>query len=133
MGRGVNLAIAWGFKTFTLAIDSLTVVNWMGNTFDARNRVKTKGAAEMLVKPRLGVIPDTIAEFGLRVSVRFVSTTENKADCIGRVPKAWLGHHEMCQFDAEITAALSTEESVEDTIWAAHLTHQLGVDRTLYK
>ena len=27
VGRGVNLAIAWGFKTFTLAIDSLTVVN----------------------------------------------------------------------------------------------------------
>ena len=87
-GRGVNLAIAWGFKTFTLAIDSLTVVNWMGNTIDARNRVKTKGAAEMLVKRRLGVIRDTIAEFGLRVSVRFVSTTENKADCMSRVPKA---------------------------------------------
>ena len=82
------MAIAWGFKTFTLAIDSLTVLNWMDNTVDARNRVKTKGAAEMLVKRRLGVIRDTIAEFGLRVSVRFVSTTENKADCMSRVPKA---------------------------------------------
>ena len=54
VGRAVNLTIAWGIKTFTLAIDSLTVVNWMGNTIDARNRVKTKGAAEMLVKRRLG-------------------------------------------------------------------------------
>ena len=78
------MAIAWGFKTFTLAIDSLTVLNWMDNTVDARNRVKTKGAAEMLVRHRLEVICDTIAEFGLRVSVSFVSTTENKADCISR-------------------------------------------------
>ena len=65
VGRAVNLTIAWGIKTFTLAIDSLTVVNWMGNTIDARNRVKTIDAAEMLVKRRLGVIRDTIAEFGL--------------------------------------------------------------------
>ena len=27
VSKRVNLAIAWGFKTFTLAIDSLTVVN----------------------------------------------------------------------------------------------------------
>ena len=104
----------------------------MGNTIDARNRVKTEGAAEMLVKRRLGVIRDTIAEFGLRGSVRFVSTTENKADCMSRLPKAWLRHREVCQFDAEVTAALSTGESVEDAIWAAHLPHHLGIDRTLY-
>ena len=103
----------------------------MGNTIDARNCVKTKGAAVMLVRHRLGVIRDTIAEFGLMVSVCFVSTA-NKADCMGRVPKAWLGHREVCQFDAEVTAALSTGESVEDAIWAAHLSHHLGVDRTLY-
>ena len=115
-----------------MAIDSLTVVNWVGNTIDARNRVKTKCAAEMLVKRHLGVIRDTITEFGLRVSVSFVSTAENKADCMSNLPKAWLMHREMCQSDAEVTTALSTEESVEDAIWAAHLTHQLGVDRMLY-
>ena len=74
------MAIAWGFKTFTLAVDSLTVVNWMTNVIGKRSRVRTKGAAEMLVKRRLGVISDTIAEYGLAVSVRFVSTIENKAD-----------------------------------------------------
>ena len=96
------------------------------------NRVKPKGAAEMLVKRHLGVICDTITKSGVRVSVRFVSTTENKADCMSRVPKAWLGHPEMCQFNAEVAAALSTGKSVEDAIWTAHLPHHLGVDRTLY-
>ena len=96
------------------------------------NRVKPKGAAEMLVKRHLGVICDTITKSGVRVSVRFVSTTENKADCMSRVPKAWLGHRDVCQFNAEVTAALSTGESVEDAIWAAHLPHLLGIDRTLY-
>ena len=132
VARGINLAIAWGFKAFTLAIDSLTVVNWMGNTIDARNRVRTKSAAEMLVKRRLGVIRDTIAEFGLEVSVRLVPTAENKADIMTKVPKRWLGHQEACDLNAEVTAALSTGESVEDAIWAAHLPHHLGIDRTLY-
>ena len=29
VARGINLAIEWGFKTFTVATDSCTVVNWM--------------------------------------------------------------------------------------------------------
>ena len=84
------MAIGWEFKTFTLTIDSLTVVNLIGNNIDARNHVKTKGSAEMLVQRNLKVSCGTITEFGLKVSVRFVSTTENKADCLTRVPKAWL-------------------------------------------
>ena len=76
----MKLAIACGFKTITFAVDSLTVVNWVTNVIDKRSRVKTKSAAQMLVKHRLGVIGDTIAEYGLAVSVRFVSTIENKAD-----------------------------------------------------
>jgi len=54
--RGINLAVTRGFKTIMLAIDSLTVVHWMGNTVDARSRIRTKTAAEMLIKRCLGVI-----------------------------------------------------------------------------
>ncbi|XP_067951402.1 uncharacterized protein [Watersipora subatra] len=104
-GRGVNLAIAWGFKSFTLAVDSLTVVNWMSNTIDGCNRVRTKGAAEMLVKRRLGVIRDTITEYGLSVTMRLVPTVENKADRMTRVPKKWLGHRGMSGGEAESMAA----------------------------
>ena len=132
VARGVNLAIAWRFKTFTLAIDSLTVVNWLSNVIDKRSRVRTKSAAEMLVKRRLGVINDTITEYGLAVSVRFVPTVENKADRMTRVPRKWLGYREADSGAVEVSAAIATGESLEDAIWAAHLPHHLGIDRTFY-
>ena len=131
VARGINLAIVWKFKTFTIATDSRTVVSWMENTIDGRSRVRTKGAAEMLVKRRLGVIRDTIAEHGLTVSVRFVSTIENRADQMTRVPKKWLSYRDTGEA-AEVSAALATGESPGDAIWAAHLPHHLGVDRTFY-
>ncbi|KAG1688009.1 hypothetical protein GQR58_008120 [Nymphon striatum] len=132
VARGINLAISWGFKTFTVATDSRTVISWMDNTVEGHRRVRTKGASEMLIKRRLGVIRDTITEFGLTVTVRFVSTTENKADRMTRVPKKWIGHRDTGEEGADVSAALATGESVEDAIWAAHLPHHLGVDRTLY-
>ena len=48
VGHGVHMAIAWGFRTFTLAVDSLTFFSWMTSVIDKRNCVRTKGAAEML-------------------------------------------------------------------------------------
>ncbi|XP_067939140.1 uncharacterized protein [Watersipora subatra] len=117
VGRGVNLAIAWGFKTFTLAVDSLTVVNWMSNTVDRHHRVRMKGAAEMLVKRRLGVIHDTITEYGLSVTMRLVPTVENKADRMTRVPKKWLGHRGMSGGKAEsMAAAIFSGKSLEDAV-----------------
>ena len=116
VARGVNLAIEWGFKTFTLAVDSLTVVNWMGNTIDKRKRIRTKGAAEKLVKRRLGVIRDMIAEFGLEVTVRFVPSVENKADGLTRVIKKWLDHRKTCTVSMEVTAAVAAGESADDAI-----------------
>ena len=32
----------------------------------------------------------------------------------------------------EVTTALSTEESVEEAVWASHLPHHLDVDKTFY-
>ena len=132
VGRGVNMAIAWGFKTFTLAVDSLTVVSWMTSVIQKRNRVRTKGAAEMLVKRRLGVIGDIITEYGLNVTVRFVPSVENKADHMTRVPKRWLGYCETGEEAVSVVAAIATGEGPEDAIWAAHLPHHLGIDRTLF-
>jgi len=132
VGRGVNLAIAWGFKTFVIATDSKTVLSWMDNTIEGHSRVRTKGAAEMLVKRRLRVIRDTITEYGLTVTVRFVSTIENKADQMTRVTKKWLGYREAGVERPVVAAGLATGESLDDAIWAAHLPHHFGVDRTLY-
>ena len=68
----------WGFKCFEIATDSKTVVSWLDSVITGRGRVRTKGAAEMLVKRRLGVIRETITEYGLTVMVRFVTTVENR-------------------------------------------------------
>ena len=134
VGGGVNMAIAWGFKTFTLAVDSLTVVSWMTSVIDIEksNRVRMKGAAEMLVKRCLGVIGDIITDYGLNVTVRFVPSVENKADHMTRVPKRWFGYRETSEEAVSVVAAIATGEGPEDAIWAAHLPQDLGLDRTLF-
>lgn len=134
VGRGINLAIQWGFKAFTVATDSRSVLSWLDNTVEGRDRVRTKSAAQMLIKRRLLVIKQVIAEYELSVIFRFVPTIENKADRMTRVPKRWLGHCESVDSKADelVSAALCTGRTVTDAIWAAHLPHHLGVDRTLY-
>ena len=132
VGRGVNMAMAWGFKTFKLAVDSLTVVNWMTSVIDKCNHVHTKGVAEMLIKRHLGVIGDLITEYGLNVTVHFVPSVENRADHMTRVPKKWLEYRETGEVAASVVAAIPTGESPKDATWAAHLPHHLGMDRTLF-
>lgn len=66
--------------------------------------------------------------------VRFATSVENKADKMTRVVQRWLNYRE-AESDSErpaVSAALSTGESHEDAIWAAHLSHHLGIDRTFY-
>ena len=135
VGRGINLAIMWGFKAFTVATDSMTVLSWLDNTVGAHNRVRTKGAAQMLIKRRLMVIKEIINEYDLSVEFRFVPTIENKADQLTRVTKTWLSYHRSGDLDAAVAvslAASSGKESLESAIWKAHLPHHLGTDRTFY-
>ena len=49
-----------------------------------------------------------------------------------RVPKRWLEHCETSEVAASVVAAIATGKSPVDAIWAAHLTHHLGIDRTLF-
>ena len=134
VARGINLAIVWGFKAFTIATDSKTVLSWLDNTVEGQSRVRTKGAAQMLIKRRLMVIKEIINEYKLAVDFQFVSTTENRADQLTRVTKKWLSYQEADDSESQetVSAALSTGESLKDAIWAAHLPHHFGVDRTLY-
>merc|ERR1711895_228968 len=82
----------WGFKAFTIATDSRTVLSWLDNTINGSSRVRTKGAAQMLIKRRLRVIKDTIEEYNLSIDFQFVSTVENKADKLTRVVQKWLSY-----------------------------------------
>ena len=62
------------------------------------------------------MIGDTIAEYGLAVSVRFVSTIENKADRMTRVPKKWLEYREISSGAVEVSAAIATGHNLKDAI-----------------
>ena len=73
-----------------MASDSQTVLSWLDNTIEGRDRVWMKSAAQMLIKRRLMVIKQVIIEYDLSVCFRFVLTIENKADKMTRVPKRWL-------------------------------------------
>ena len=52
--------------------------------------MKTKIAAEMWVKQRLGMLGDLIKEFRLKLLLNFVPSEKNKADVLTRVRKNWL-------------------------------------------
>lgn len=138
VARGINLAILWGFTTFTVATDSRTVLSWMDSTVEGRDRVRTKSAAQMLIKRRLAVIKQVIDEYKLNVSFRFVSTVENKADTLTRVVQKWLGHAACSESAGVAAAAAPCEAAVAagatdiEVVWTAHLPHHCGVERTLF-
>ena len=88
--KGVNLCIKWGLKDITIKTDSATVKGWLGLTMSEERRVKTNGAAEVLIKRRLGILKELIRELGLTVTVELVKSGANRADELTRVRKRWL-------------------------------------------
>lgn len=56
--------------------------------------MRTKGAAEMLLKRRLWVLGELICEFSLKLNVVFVSLERNKSDILTRIKMVWLEEQE---------------------------------------
>lgn len=128
--KGINMALKWGLKDISLLTDSVTVRGWVRVTLMGEKRIRTKGAAEMIVKRRLGTLRNLIDEFGLRVTVSYVSTSKNKADVLTRVKKDWLRSdaddpREENQRSVPVCAGAIDLEEV-------HNMHHFGVDRTLF-
>ncbi|XP_045114815.1 uncharacterized protein LOC123506631 [Portunus trituberculatus] len=98
--RGINLAVAWKMKKLALMTDSRIVYHWMMDALSGRSRLKTKAASEMLIRRRLETIRTVISEYQLQVEVKFVSSAENKADVLTRVPKKWLSSNDNQPFCA---------------------------------
>ena len=98
--RGINLAIKWKYKKISLFTDSATVFGWIKTTLTGSNRIKTHGAAEMLIKRRLSIIEELKESFRLEIDLKFVNSEKNKADVLTRVHKTWLdGQHEESEED----------------------------------
>ncbi|XP_029641347.1 uncharacterized protein LOC115216286 [Octopus sinensis] len=125
--KGVNLALKWRLRTIEIRTDSATVLGWVGSVITGERRVRTKGVTEMLVKCRLGVLGELIAEFGLKLNVVLVPSEKNRADALTRVKRAWLEEPEEAR--KGIAAACQLDDS---ELKRLHAMHHLGVDRTLY-
>ena len=61
--KGINLAIKWGLREIEIRMDSAMVLSWVTSTMEEGGRIQTKGAGEMIVKRRLGILGELISEF----------------------------------------------------------------------
>ncbi|CAE1318271.1 unnamed protein product [Acanthosepion pharaonis] len=121
--KGVKLALKWGLKEIEIRTDSVTVRSWISLRITGEKRIRTKGAAELIIMRRLGILREIIDEFNLKLSVTFVPSDRNKADALTRVKKSWL------KVEKAITA---TCRAGRDEIKELHGLHHVEVDRTLY-
>ena len=82
--KEINLAIKWGLKSIELVTASATAHRWIQLTLTEKQRVKTKGADEIMVKRRLGVLRSLVDVCGLNIAVTLVPSHENKSDVLTR-------------------------------------------------
>ena len=118
--KGVNLCLKWDLKDIVVMVDSATVFGWVNLTLSGDRKVKTKGAAEILVKRRLGTLSSLVEEFGLTVTMKLVKSGQNKADVLTRVRRKW-------QIDEKMVGCVAMEEVKE-----LHDKHHMGVERSWY-
>ena len=85
--KGLNLALAWKMSQVELVTDSSTIHRWINDDLTGRARLRTKAASEMMIRRRLGIVISLVKECGLALTVSLVSSRENKADALNRVPQ----------------------------------------------
>ena len=85
--KGINLAIKWGLREIEIRTDSAMVLSWVTSTVKKSGRIRTKGAGEVIVKQRLGILGELISEFELQIKAVFVPSERNKADALTRIKK----------------------------------------------
>lgn len=125
--KGLNMALRWNISDIEIVTDSATVAGWIRTVLSEEKRVRTKGASELIVKRRLGIMKNLICEFNLNVSLTLVPTTKNKADALTRVKKDWLS----CEVKEEAMDSYVCAAQHLD-LKALHDMHHFGTDRTLY-
>ena len=88
MMKGINLALKWGLQAVEIRMDLATVASWIKSEVSGDKRIRTKGAAKMLIKCRLGAFGDLIREFGLKITITLVPSQKRKVDMLTSVKKA---------------------------------------------
>ena len=117
----------WRFRVFTVACDSLTVCGWLRSVCDRSHNVRSHSLCELLIKRRLDILKEVIAQENLTITVRQVKSEENRADVLTRVPKDWL----KCVVSNPCVAIASETRISVKRLRALHGIHHFGVDRSL--
>ena len=121
--KGINLALKWNLTGVELKADSATVVGWINTVSNNDKRIKTKGASEMIIKNRLGILKDLLKGFSVTLHVTFVPTQKNKADSLTKVFKEWLSLEKTAAYGFDrCCSGLDIEE--------VHNRHHMGVEKT---
>lgn len=133
--KGINMAITWNMRRIHLRTDSLTVNRWVADALSGKARLKTKAHGEMLIRRRVGMITELVAEYELQMDIMLVPSAENISDVLTRVPRRWLvGEVEPSGEASKSAVCGAAESAAEDArILQVHSkTGHQGVDRTLY-
>ena len=139
--KGLNLAISWGVRTVTLCTDSAAVASWIRDAVSGRARLRSKARGELLIRRRLGIVAQLVEEFGLTLNVKLVTSAENVADALTRVPRHWLGEltpaspaaGDEPEPAAAAGAVVPRLVATHDQIAAVHAqTGHMGIRRTLW-
>lgn len=70
--------------------DSATVLNWIVSVITEKKKVRTKGAAKMIIQQRLRILKELINEFELNLHATLVPSQRNKANVLTRMKKNWM-------------------------------------------
>ena len=100
-------------------------------------RIKRKGAAELLIKRRIGILDQLINEYNLSVKVLFAISEKNKADILTRVKKSWremFEKRDSSKEDKNLIAAGVNTNDLENKDWKkkiimVHEKHHQGGNR----
>lgn len=108
--------------------DSATVISWLRSAITGEKRVRTKGAAETIIKRCLGILKELIETFDLKVRVAFVPSEKNKAVVLTWVKRVWLEGPEEDQERGVAMVGCSEDLKLKEM----HCMHHMGIDRTLF-
>lgn len=88
--RGLNMALRWGRRDILIMTDSSTVYGWLQAIIKKTHNVKTRSLSEIVIRRRLDILKDILSDEMMKIDVKWVRSTENKADKLTRIPSKWL-------------------------------------------
>ena len=123
------MALAWKAKKIRLLTDSRTVYHWIYDAISGRARLRTEATSEMLIRRRLALLTALVAEYGLSISIQYVTSSCNVADALTRVPREWLKND-----SGAIGTACGAKVMAADAMIRAvyEASGHPGINRTLY-